>query len=202
MSLNGDDLNRIVLESGPAEAAEIVNREFGPALEKRISSYLRQKHCRNYVDHGPEVVNDMWICVIRDFTRFFDGKKASGYTYPLSWLMTVAVSCCNRHLTFDITRSCEQATETESDLERDSAAHIERARIYTRSVEKEYELKEARAALDAYIRELPLKARVVVQLYSDGMPQVQIARFLFLKEENVRQIISRTTRGLIQRGVK
>lgn len=97
MSMSGECLNSIIVNSGPEAGYLALWKQSGPYLKGWIPSLLWKLNCSDPPDHVKLVLDDISMKTLIDFRKYYEGKKKAGYTNPHSWLTQIGHHCAVDH---------------------------------------------------------------------------------------------------------
>lgn len=117
--------------------------------------------------------------------------KATPPENPTAWLFKVAANACYSHL-----RQTRRRRELVAD-ER-SHLHFPPGPSAVGSVEDEFMEKEKRSRIRWAMEKLPLKDRMILELFQTGLPYDDIARILELKPSSVGKKLFRARKKLVR----
>lgn len=192
MPLSGDDLNKLVIESGPEPAFVALHDEYGAAIARLIKWILPGIYCRNPQEHCEGVTQNFWLKVWNDLAKHYKEQTAN-YVNPAAWLKTIAFNACYEHIKKDIHKSREKSFETSDEFDGPAAERLEFRPGRENSIETDFESKEAWEHFEEWTTQnLSQRDQAVIRLRLLGYSSKETARHLSVSEANVRKIISRT----------
>lgn len=192
MPLSGDDLNKLVIESGPDAAFIALHGEYRTTVARLIRRSLPGIYCRNPQEHCEGVTQNFWLKVWNDLAKRYEEKTAN-YVYPAAWLKAIAFNACYEHIKKDIQKSRERGFETGEEFDNSVAESFQFRPGRENSIETDFETREAWECFEKWITQnLSQRDQAVIRLRLLGYSSKETGKHLSLSEANVRKIISRT----------
>lgn len=197
MRMSGEDLILKLKTYGPKVASKALQEDSGSFMEKKLFFILQRLDCVDPWNHFKDVVNEMWVKVIEDFNKCYEGVKEADYKYPRPWLKSIGNHCAIDHWKKERKDSIVVYCESDEVLDDNICQHSNLHQfIVGIPIEELIYRKEIFKQLRGFIKSLPQKERSVLALRLKGYSFKLIARSLGINPDYARVIMWKITRKL------